>query len=257
MAHPVSWWSARTTSTRGDLGIAVRSRLGVQPVRRSNAGRRPVPDPRPSQLPVAERGRRTFGDDPAGRDHRDPVSEELSLIHVVGGEQHRHAERRQVLDHVPRLAAGRGVKAGGRLVEEQQFRVADQGNRDVQPPLLAAGQLAHPGAPLVLQADQADHLVHRPRMRVEGGIHGDRLAHGEVPVDARGLQHEPGAALQPGPLTARIHAKNAHLAAVTGPVALQDLDRGRLARPVRPEQREHLALTDRQVDAADRGHALV
>ena len=96
-----------------------------------------------------------------------------------------------------------------------------------------------------------DHLIHRPRPGVEGGVHGDRLAHGEVPVDAGGLQHDPDAALQPGPLTAGIHTKNADLTAVPGPVALENLDRGGLARPVRAEQREHLAYADRQVDPPD------
>ena len=128
---------------------------------------------------------------------------------------------------------------------------------DVQPPLLAPGQLEHPGVALVLEADQVDHLVHRPRVRVEGGVHGDRLAHREVPVDARGLQHDPDAALQRGPVTAGIDAKNADLAAVTSPVALENLHRGGLARPVRAEQREDLAWADRKVDAPDSLHARV
>jgi hypothetical protein len=102
-----------------------------------------------------------------------------------------------------------------------------------------------------------DHLIHRPRTRVEGGVHGDRLTHGEIPVDTGGLQHDPDAALQPGPLTAGIHTKNADLTAVPGPVALENLDRGGLARPVRAEQREHLAYADRQVDAPDSLHARV
>ena len=49
----------------------------------------------------------------------------------------------------------------------------------------------------------------------------------------------------------------ADLAVVAGPVALENLDRGGLARPVRPEQREDLAVPDRQVDAPDNLCALV
>src|SRR6202042_1683243 len=69
--------------------------------------------------------------------------------------------------------------------------------------------------------------------------------------DAGGLQHDPDTALQPGPLTTGIHTKNADLAVVTRPIALKNLDRRGLARPVRPEQRENLAIADRQVDAPD------
>ncbi len=166
--------------------------------------------------------------------------------------------RRPARDRCPRATAwspaARRDRPGDRwptrcrLVEEQQFRIADQGNRDVQPPLLAPGQLEHPGIALLLEADQADDLIDRPRARLVGGVHGNGLAHGEVPVDAGGLQHDPDPALQFRALSAGVQAKNADLAAVTGAVALENLDRGGLARPVRAEQRENLALADRQVD---------
>ena len=43
----------------------------------------------------------------------------------------------------------------------------------------------------------------------------------------------------------RVEAEHAHLARVGLAVPLEDLDRGRLARAVRPEQPEHLARGDR------------
>jgi hypothetical protein len=62
-------------------------------------------------------------------------------------------------------------------------------------------------------------------------------------------------ALQPGPVTARIHAKNTDLAAVTSPVTLENLNRRGLARPVRAQQREHLANPDLKIDTPDSLHA--
>ena len=54
------------------------------------------------------------------------------LVHVVGGEEDRLARAAlQPLDHVPGVAAGCGVEAGGGLVEEDQLGVADDPDRDV------------------------------------------------------------------------------------------------------------------------------
>jgi hypothetical protein len=60
----------------------------------------------------------------------------LRLVHVVRAQQDRLAERGEVLDDLPRLVPGRGVEPRRGLVEEQQVRVAGQGDGDVQPPLL-------------------------------------------------------------------------------------------------------------------------
>ena len=58
----------------------------------------------------------------------------------MGGEEDRLAEVAQAGDHLPGLAPRRGVEAGGRLVEEEQLGVADQGHADVEAALLAAGE---------------------------------------------------------------------------------------------------------------------
>ena len=47
-------------------------------------------------------------------------------------------------------------------------------------------------------------------------------------------------------------AEHADLAGVAGAIPLEDLDRRRLARAVRAEQAEHLALLDLEVDPAHR-----
>ena len=114
-------------------------------------------------------------------------------------------------------------------------QVADQGDRDIEAPLQAAGELEHPIVAPVVEADQVDHLVHRPGVRVVTGVHPDRLGHGEVEVNPGGLQDDADTALQPGPVAARILAQDADLAAVPGAVPLENLDGGGLARPVRAE----------------------
>ena len=62
----------------------------------------------------------------------------LRLVHVVGGEEDGLAEVAEPGDHLPGLAAGGGIEAGRRLVEEEQLGVADQRDADVEAALLAA-----------------------------------------------------------------------------------------------------------------------
>ena len=80
--------------------------------------------------------RGALGDDASSDDDRDPVGELLGLVHVVGGQQHRLAERGEIAYDVPGLVPGGGVEAGCRLVEEEQLRITDEGDRDVQASLL-------------------------------------------------------------------------------------------------------------------------
>jgi hypothetical protein len=87
----------------------------------------------------------------------------------VGGEEDGLAERLQALDHVPGVAAGGRVEAGGGLVEEDQVGVADDPDGDVGAAFLAAGEAADTGVALVAEADQLDRLLDRPRRRVEAG----------------------------------------------------------------------------------------
>ena len=49
----------------------------------------------------------------------------------------------------------------------------------------------------------------------------------------------------------RVLAEHRHLAGGADPEALQDLDRGGLARAVRPEQADHLAGADVEVDTGE------
>ena len=88
----------------------------------------PEADPGASLVTAADSRGRAFGDYPAGGDDGYAVGQELRLVHVVRGEQHRLAQFGQVFHDLPGLAPGRGVEAGRGLVQEKQLRVADEGN---------------------------------------------------------------------------------------------------------------------------------
>ena len=86
---------------------------------------------------------------------------------------------------------------------------------------------------------------------VVAGEHLVHLADGQRGGQVGRLEHDPDPLAQRRAAVLRIDAEHRHVAAVAGAVALEDLDRRRLAGAVRPEQAEHLALLDGEADAGD------
>ena len=109
--------------------------------------------------PGAQVPRRTDSEDAAVLDDRDSVGELLRLVEIVGCEEDRLAQSAEVSHRLPRPPAGLGVEARGRLVEEDQLGVADQREREVEPPQLPAGELADPSAGALLQPRQRQDLL--------------------------------------------------------------------------------------------------
>ena len=155
-------------------------------------------------------------------------------------------------DHLPRAPPGSRVEARRRLVEEEQFRVADQRKAHVEPALLPAGQPGHAVVGLLREPDQLDRLVHPARRVVVAGEELDRLAHSELRVHAAVLEHDPDPL---APLLAgirRVDAEHRHLPGAALAVALENLDGRRLACAVRTQEGEDLAAGDLEIDAPDR-----
>src|SRR5215469_11398471 len=100
------------------------------------------------------------------------------------------------------------------------------------------------------EAGEFDYLARIPRPRVVASELADHLAdrelrlRGELKDDS-----DPGPPVPAG--LGRVHAEHRNRAAVPVAVTLEDLHSGGLAGPVRPQQCEHLATADLQVDAVD------
>src|SRR5207248_3998293 len=105
-------------------------------------------------------GRRADRDDLAAAEHCDAVGEALGLVEVVRREHDRLAEAAERAQCLPGLAAGVGVEAGRRLVEEDQFGVADEREAEVEAAALAAGEAANYLVSLVTEPDQLDDVVY-------------------------------------------------------------------------------------------------
>src|SRR5512146_1435240 len=92
----------------------------------------------PDLIPLADHADQlvpaAFGDELAVVDDADPVAQPFGLFHVVRGVQHGHAGARQPLhalqDRVPALR----VDADRRLVQDQQPRLVQQADADVEAP---------------------------------------------------------------------------------------------------------------------------
>ena len=177
----------------------------------------------------------------------------------MGGQQDRHAARAQLAHELPGVPAGGRIEPGRRLVQVEQRRIADQAEGKVQAALLPAGQRPDLAALQAGQAHQPDDLGHAARRPVVAGRACDRLADGQVRLDRDVLQDQAGPLTQlagAGPL-AGVVAEDLGCPAVAGAEALQDLQRRGLAGPVRPEQRDDLAVADGEADVSHGVHPAV
>src|SRR5262249_61070314 len=107
---------------------------------------------------------------------------------------------------------------------------------------LAAGELLRALARGLLQSRELDDLVNVERVRVERCRDEDQLADREIPDQGTGLEH---AADAPGvDRLARRLTERRDCARVGPDEPQQHVDRRRLPRSVRAEQRDRLALRD-------------
>src|SRR3954468_192034 len=206
---------------------------------------------------IGRAARRELRRRPLRHDHavlhdRHAVGQLLRLLEVVRREEQRLPQLAQRLDHLPGGTPGGRVEAGGRFVEEDQLRVADQRQREVEPPELPAGELVGARVELLLEADERDRLDHVARVRVVDGHLLDRLAHRGPRVEADALEHDSHPLLKRMVAALGVEAEHRHVAARSLAVALEDLDGRGLAGAVRPEQAEHLAARDLERHAAHR-----
>ena len=139
----------------------------------------------------------------------------------------------------PHTAARFNVETNGRLIKEDQVRIAGQRDAEEHTLLLAAAELAEHAVFNALKTRGLDDLRVRHRLRIVAAEDGDVLAHAQHLRRAADLQHHAGAQACGG--VARVCAKDAHAARGRRAEAHQQLHRGRLARAVRPQQGDDLA----------------
>ena len=179
------------------------------------------------------------------------VGDRLGLSHLVGGQQHGDAEGGLLGDDLADGGPAVDVDAGGRLVEEQDPRATDEGQRQRQALLLAAGEPAPRCGGNRRQAEALEQVRGIERVVVVGSEEGQGLGRGHHGVDATLLEHDTDGRHQLCPVGDRIESEDADGSRGGGGQALQGLDGRGLAGTVGAEQGHDLTVSDREVEVID------
>ena len=200
--------------------------------------------------------RAALGDQPSAVEDGDPVGELVGLIEVLRGEEHGRAVVGQALHDLPHRATTARIKAGGRLVEKDDLRRADQRHRQVQTathptrvrhrdPVRGIGQLE--------LLEQLVNALSRGRARevVQIGHQREVLSTRQQPIDGRELTGHTNRVADRVGLAPDVVPGDADRAVICLDEGGEDPHHRRLTRPVGPQQREHAALLDSQLESVE------
>ena len=195
----------------------------------------------------------------AAVDDDDVVAGALQLAEQVRGDQDRDAEVGvDAADQAEHLVAADRVEAVGRLVQEDQLRVVDQGLGELDA-LLHAGRVAADGAvALLVQADVAQGvrgaLAGGGRRQPGHARHvDDELGGRDVGRQAVVLGHVADPLADGGALGGDVEAEHGGAALGGGGQTQQDLDQGGLAGSVGADESGHTG-SDVHGEPVKRGH---
>jgi hypothetical protein len=151
------------------------------------------------------------------------------------------------------------IEAGRRLVQKQHRRRRDQTGSDVQPPAHPAGVAAGQAPGRLEQVEALQQFLGAPAHSLSGesvqpSDHAQVLAAGQIRVDRGVLARHADQAPNRARLCDDVEAGDARPPGIGDEQRGQDPHRGRLARPVRPKQRQHRARRQLEVDAVERPH---
>ena len=198
------------------------------------------------------------GDLAARHQDQEPVADAQ-----VGDAMRDHDDRPAVLGqpghHLHHGLVQPGVQAGGGLVEEQQRRLCEQLERDVDALLLAAGQRRCACLGMLRERQLAQHLVDPAgslgRARVprepELGRVPQRAARGQLGVQDVVLGHQADPVAQLRVVGVQVAAVVEDHACGGRPHSGQGAEQGRLPGPARPDHAEQAALREREADVVE------
>ena len=205
----------------------------------------------------AQARERAVGEQASLADDDDALGQRLDVVHVVRRQQHGHALLAVEPPH--ELAHGelRGrIEADGRLVEEQDRGIVQQGGGELRPHALAERELAHRLGQQPLEPQHGHELVAsaaivRRRHAVDVGQQIEAVDHRQVPPELAALaEHHADARDMAHAVLVRHEAADLDPAARRPQDAGQDLDGRRLAGAVGADEGQQLAglETERDID---------
>jgi hypothetical protein len=208
-------------------------------------------------------GGRAFGDDAPEVDDPHPVGKRVGLLQVLGGEKDRDAVvSGEAGDLVPQGRPALDVEPGRRLVEEQQPRLVQQRQCQVEPALHPARVAAHAAIGGIGQADPfqervATSLDLGERQAVQASLEAHVLTPRQQGVERSILEGDADHVPHRGPLSDDVVATHAGGARGGGQQGGQHVDGRRLAGPVGAQEAVDLAGRHLEVDAVDGARAVL
>ena len=189
--------------------------------------------------------------------HQQHVPALFRFVEVGGAPEDQHPVARQLVHHLPQLAAGNRVYADAGLVQQQHLRLAHQ--RAGQPQLLLhpAGELAR--QPVGERAERGKLQQARegflPRFAGDAaqvGVQVQVFHHRQVFIQAKLLRHIAEHGVERAVVLYRIQAQHAGRSFIRLQQPCQHPHQRGLSRTVRADQAGHIALLDGAVQRRDR-----
>src|SRR5919204_3666708 len=215
----------RAAATSRSASAASSGRSAVHAAAASAAARAPTAAVLgKGRLPLGRRGDAAIG--------------HLASEDQVVGDDERGPARRLGAQQLGQLVFALRVDASRRLVEDEQVRLGDEPPGGGEPLPLTAGEVSRVAVGVAFEADPHEH----PPCPREVAVHGQRdLLVGSLPDEvATGILAQVAAAPDPR-----------HLARLRLEQAGRDLGQSRLARAVRPDERDDLASPNLQIRALE------
>src|SRR2546423_15332224 len=182
----------------------------------------------------------------------------FGLVHVMRGDEKRHALAGEFEKQVPQFAARDGIDPCGRFVEEQNGWFVHEGARHRQTLAPAAGKKRGAPVQVWLEMGDRDEIVPAPfqfaiRKAVEFAGENKVLVHGQLVVEGKFLRNVADHFLGGFAFARDVVAGDTGRAVGRFEDAAEHPYYGRLAGTVRTEESKDRAARDREADVIDRG----
>src|SRR6185369_11201269 len=186
---------------------------------------------------------------------RDAIAETCCLFHVMCCQEDRAAARAEFFYDVPQRKTRLRIETGSRLVEKQQFRIADERTRNGESLFLTTRELSDSRVSLLFECDRVNNFVNIVAAFVETAKQSQCLDNRHLLGQLRLLQLNANLLAQrlivPG---VPMLAQQLNRTFVRRRQTLEYLDSRRLPRPIWPKQPKTLSDEHLQIEPINGRH---
>jgi len=179
----------------------------------------------------------------------DALAETFGFVHVVRGEKDGAAGGFELLDQIPKLAAGLRVEAGGRFIEKKKIGVTNERASQREALFLPAGKIADARILFFLELYEGNGFCRAWALFEEAAEQAKGFEYGQFFGELRILQLNAKALAQLLCIGAPVHAEQFHFAGIGFCETFADFDCGCFTCTVGAEETEAFAGANFEVEA--------